>query len=83
VKFLNTIQLSPKFHVRPLNRQLIPLNFQIQHSYLHFNVIMCIDVDCHIIDEGMFTLFTHLSADYCLRHLVNSVAIHMITLEWR
>jgi len=27
-------------------------------------------------DEGM-------SADYRLRHLVNNVAIHMITLEWR
>jgi len=22
-------------------------------------------------------------ADYCLRHLVNNVAMHMITLEWR
>ena len=38
-------------------------------------------------DEGMFPLFTHLSADYRLRYLVNNVAIHislhMITLEWR
>ena len=28
-------------------------------------------------DEGMFRLFTHLSADYRLHHLVNSVAIHI------
>jgi hypothetical protein len=39
------------------------------------------------VDEGIFPLFTHLSADYRLRHLVNNVAIHismlMITLEWR
>jgi hypothetical protein len=28
-------------------------------------------------DEGMFPLFTHLSADYGLRHLVNNVAIHI------
>ena len=38
-------------------------------------------------DEGIFPLFTHLSADYRLRHLVNNVAlhiyIHMNTLEWR
>jgi hypothetical protein len=30
-------------------------------------------------DEGMFRLFTHLSADYCLRHIVNNVAIHIYT----
>ena len=27
-------------------------------------------------DEGMFPLFTHLSTDYHLRHLVSNVAIH-------
>jgi hypothetical protein len=36
---------------RSLNRQLISRNFQIQYSYLHSNVIMCIDVYCHIIDK--------------------------------
>ena len=30
-------------------------------------------------DVGMFPLFTHLSADYRLRHLVNDVAIHIYT----
>jgi hypothetical protein len=28
--------------ITPLNRQLMPWNFQIQYSYLHSNVIMCI-----------------------------------------
>ena len=28
--------------IKPLNRQLMPWNFQIQFSYLHSNVIMCI-----------------------------------------
>jgi hypothetical protein len=28
--------------ITPLNRQLMPLNFQIQYSYLHSDVIMCI-----------------------------------------
>jgi hypothetical protein len=37
--------------ITPLNRQLMPWNFQIQYSYLHSNVIMCIDVYCHIIDK--------------------------------
>jgi len=27
--------------------------------------------------------FLEFLADYCLCHLVNNVAIHMITLEWR
>jgi hypothetical protein len=31
-------------YLRPLNRQLMPQNFQIQFSYLHSNVIICIDV---------------------------------------
>ena len=31
-------------YLRPLNPQLLPWNFQIQNSYLHSNVIMCIDV---------------------------------------
>jgi len=30
---------------------LMVANFQIQYSYLHSNVIMYIDVDCHIIDK--------------------------------
>ena len=38
-------------YLRPWNRQLMPWNFQIQYSYLHSNVIMCIDVHCHIIDK--------------------------------
>jgi hypothetical protein len=38
-------------YLRPLNPQLMPWNFQIQYSYLHCNVIMCIDVYCHIIDK--------------------------------
>jgi hypothetical protein len=29
-----------------------------------------------ITDEGMFPLFTHLLADYRLRHLVNNVALY-------
>jgi hypothetical protein len=29
-------------YLRQLNRQLMPWNFQIQYSYLHSNVIMCI-----------------------------------------
>ena len=33
-------------------------------------------------DEGMFRLFTHLSADYRLRHLVNNVAIHIYTHDY-
>ena len=28
--------------ITPLNRQLMPWNFQIQYMYLHSNVIMCI-----------------------------------------
>ena len=28
-------------------------------------------------DEGIFPLFTHLLADYRLRHLVNNVALHI------
>jgi len=44
---------------------------------------MVLHENAFFTDEGMFPLFTHLSADYRLRHLVNSVAIHMITLEWR
>jgi hypothetical protein len=35
-----------------------------------------------ITDEGMFPLFTHLSADYRLRHLVNKVAIHIYTHDY-
>jgi hypothetical protein len=35
-----------------LNQQLMPWNFQIEYSYLHSDVIMCIDVYCrHIIDK--------------------------------
>jgi hypothetical protein len=30
--------------ITPLNRQLMMGNFQIPYSYLHSNVIMCIDV---------------------------------------
>ena len=37
--------------ITPLNRQLMMGNFQIPYSYLHSNVIMCIDVYCHIIDK--------------------------------
>jgi len=33
-------------------------------------------------DEGMFRLFTHLSADYRLRHIVNNVAIHIYTHDY-
>ena len=33
-------------------------------------------------DEGMFRLFTHLSADYHLRHLVNNVAIHIYSHDY-
>jgi hypothetical protein len=29
-------------YLQPLNRQLMPWNCQIQYSYLHSNVIMCI-----------------------------------------
>jgi hypothetical protein len=38
-------------HLRPINRQLMLWHFQIQYSYLHSNVIMSIDVYCHIIDK--------------------------------
>jgi len=33
-------------------------------------------------DEGMFPLFTHLSADYHLRHLVNHVTIQIYTHDY-
>ena len=33
-------------------------------------------------DEGMFRLFTHLSADYSLRHLVNIVVIHIYAHDY-
>jgi hypothetical protein len=33
-------------------------------------------------DEGMFPLFTHLSDDYRLRHLINNVAIHIYTHDY-
>ena len=33
-------------------------------------------------DEAMFPLFTHLSADYRLRHLVNNVTIHIYTHDY-
>ena len=32
--------------------------------------------------EGMFPLFTHLTAAYRLRHLVNNVAIHIYTHDY-
>ena len=35
----------------PWNRQLMPLNFLIQCSYLHSNIIMCIYLNFHIIDK--------------------------------
>ena len=38
-------------YLRPWNRQLMPWNFQMLYSYLHSNVIMCIDVYCNIIDK--------------------------------
>ena len=38
-------------YLRPLNRQLMPWNLQIQYSYLYCNGIMCIDVYCRIIDK--------------------------------
>ena len=44
-------KLLAMLYLRPLNRQLMPWNFQIQYSYLHSNVIMSIDVHCHIIDK--------------------------------
>jgi hypothetical protein len=36
----------------------------------------------YFTDEGMFRLFTHLSADYRLRHIVNNVAIHIYTHDY-
>jgi hypothetical protein len=33
-------------------------------------------------NEGIFPLFTQLSADYRLRHLVNNVAIHIYTHDY-
>jgi hypothetical protein len=33
-------------------------------------------------DEGMFRLFTHLSAEYCSRHIVNNVAIHIYAHDY-
>jgi hypothetical protein len=33
-------------------------------------------------DEGMFPLYTHLSVDYRLRHLVNNVAMHIYTHDY-
>jgi hypothetical protein len=33
-------------------------------------------------DEWMLRLFTHLSADYSLRHLVNNVVIHIYTHDY-
>ena len=70
-----------------------------QYTSIHMNgdkCIVCENFTASIVDlmvlhgttffadEGMFPLFTHLSADYRLRRLVNNVAIHisilMITL---
>jgi hypothetical protein len=39
-------------YLRPSNRQLMQWNFQIQYSYLHSNVIMCVDVYRCIIDKS-------------------------------
>ena len=39
------------WYLRPWNRQMMTWNFQMQYSYLHSNVIMCIYVYCHIIDK--------------------------------
>jgi hypothetical protein len=38
------------------NLQLMPWYSQIQYSYLHCNVIMCIDMYCHIIDKLSISL---------------------------
>jgi hypothetical protein len=38
---------------------------------------MCLHETTFFTDEGMFPLFTHLSADYRLRHVVNNVAIYI------
>jgi hypothetical protein len=40
-----------------LNRQLLPWSFQIQFSYFHSNVFMCIGVHCHIIDKMTYAAF--------------------------
>ena len=48
-------------YVRPLNRQLMPRNVQIQCSYLHSNVIMYIDVYCPIIDKTTKEVYQHSS----------------------
>jgi hypothetical protein len=35
--------------------------------------LMCLHETTFLMDEGMFPLFTHMLADYRLRHLVNNV----------
>jgi hypothetical protein len=44
--------------------------------------LMVLHETTFFMDEGMFPLFTHLSADYHLCHLVNNVAIHIYTHDY-
>ena len=50
-------------------------------SFEHFTVsivdLMVLHETTLFTDEGLFPLFTHLSADYHLRHLVSNVAIYI------
>jgi hypothetical protein len=41
-RIASKINLRPSNKIIPLNRQLMLRNFQIQYSYLHSNVIMCL-----------------------------------------
>ena len=44
--------------------------------------LMVLHATSFFTDEGIFPLFTHLSADYLLRHQVNNVAIHIYTHDY-
>jgi hypothetical protein len=43
---------------------------------------MCLHETTFFTDEGIFPLFTHLLADYRLRHLVNNVVIYIYAHDY-
>jgi len=58
---------------------ILEFNFvSFYHSILFLSQIhLVLHGTTFFADEGMFPLFTHLSADYRLRHFVNNVAMHI------
>jgi len=61
-------------NITPLNRQLMLYNFKIQYSYLHSNVIMCIDVYCHIIDKMMYAVIGK-NISWCFNRGIDTLKI--------